>query len=282
MTMTNCVTEAAYGKINLYLDVLGKRADGYHDVINVMQTVSLCDTVSVERAEACSMTCTDPTLSCGEDNLCLKAARAFFARYGTGGCRIALTKTLPREAGLGGGSADAGAVLRALNRLYGQPFSLDELCEMGTVLGADVPFCVAGRGAALAEGIGDRLSPYPSLPPCRILVTSGVGTMSTPVAYRAIDETPPSSQGNLPALTRAMTRGDLPAIGQALYNRFEDVVPADWPVIEALVDCGAVGARMTGSGTAVYGLFTEDAAWQRAEEALRFMGLKVFSAHPLS
>ena len=276
------VTELAYGKINLYLDVVGKRPDGYHDIQSIMHTVSLCDTVTVTKTETeCRMTCTDPTLTCGEDNLCLRAARSFFAALGKmGGCEIHLEKTLPREAGLGGGSADAAAVLRALNRLYDRPFLVSALWQIAAGIGADVPFCVTG-GASYAEGIGERLSPWPKLPEGYIVISGGIGKMSTPEAYRRIDETAPTGRGDLPALSAAMRAGNWHAIGRALYNRFEDVVPSSQTVKDILLSCGAAGALMTGSGTAVFGLFEEKEKAERACQALREKALTAFLATPI-
>jgi len=279
--MMNHVTELAYGKINLYLDVLGRREDGYHDIQSVMQTVSLFDTVTVTKAEEVSMTCSDPTLTCGEDNLCIKAARAFFAAYGRGGCRIYLNKTLPRQAGMGGGSADGAAVLRGLNCLYGEPFSTEELCAIGAGIGADIPFCVLGRGAALAEGIGERLSPFPSLPACHLVIVGGSRKVSTPNAYRILDTLPPTRQGDFDAFATAMEQGELIAIGQSLYNRFEDAVPSCHPIIERLYQEGACGARMTGSGATVFGLFAEAAEAETACLALRRAGYTAITATPI-
>lgn len=277
----NHVTELAYGKINLYLDVLGRREDGYHDIQSVMQTVSLFDTVTVTKAEEVSMTCSDPTLTYGEDNLCIKAARAFFAAYRDGGCRIHLNKTLPRQAGMGGGSADGAAVLRGLNRLYGEPFSTEKLCAIGAKIGADIPFCVLGRGAALAEGIGERLSPFPSLPACHLVIVGGSSKVSTPNAYRILDTLPPTRQGDFDAFAAAMKKGDLTAIGQSLYNRFEDAVPSCRPVIELLGQKGACGARMTGSGATVFGLFADANEAEAACLALRRAGYTAITATPI-
>ena len=275
------VTELAYGKINLYLDVLGKRKDGYHNIKSVMQTVSLSDTVTVTEAETVSMTCSDPTLTCGEDNLCIQAARVFFATYGRGGCHVHLNKTLPRQAGMGGGSADGAAVLRGLNRLYGEPFSLGDLCALGAKIGADVPFCVLGGGAALAEGIGEILSPFPSLPPCHLVVVGGKSKISTPKAYAVLDPLPSMGQGDFDAFAAAMKKGDLTAIGQTLYNRFEDAVPESQVILEHLLQNGACGARMTGSGATVYGLFSDKPSAETACLTLRRAGYTAVTATPV-
>ena len=252
------ITEKAYAKINLYLDVLNKREDGYHNILSVMTEVksdSFYDTVTVSKAEGRSMTCTDPTLTVGEDNLCLKAANKFFDALGSSdGCYIELEKHLPREAGLGGGSSDAAAVLRALNRLYDNVFATDELCKIGAKIGADVPFCVRG-GTMLAEGIGEILSPFPPLPECHIVISGGVGKVSTPEAYRIIDNTPPTSRGDITALRTAMENGNLGEIGKHLYNRFEDTLPSCQAVKKAFTENGAIGTLMSGSGSAVFGIF---------------------------
>lgn len=270
------VSFKAYAKINLYLDVLGKREDGYHNILSVMHETGFCDVVTVKEADTVSMTCTDLTLTCGEDNLCIRAARAFFASLGEDrGCYIELDKRIPREAGLGGGSSDGAAVLRALNALYGEPFTTDELCGIGAKIGADVPFCVRG-GSCLCEGIGEILSPFPSLPECHIVISGGIGKVSTPEAYRMIDNTPPSSSGNISLLRSAMEDGDLIKIGKALYNRFEDACPECETVKEIMTLNGAVGTLMSGSGPSVFGLFADIESAEKAKKVLTENGLSAF------
>ena len=275
------VTETAFAKINLFLDVTGRRSDGYHTIRSVMQTVTFGDTVTVEKADRTVMTCDDPTLSCGPDNLCRRAAEAFFAARGeAGGCRIALVKRIPCEAGLGGGSADGAAVLRALNRLYGEPFSLDRLAAVGAAIGADVPFCVVG-GTRLAEGIGERLSPCPPCPPCSVVIADGIGKSATAAAYRALDALPDSRSEGEAAWRRfsgALAAGSLTALGKALYNRFEAALPAAGRVVSLLDALGADGARMTGSGSAVYGLFADPDRAAFAARALRTAGFSAVTA----
>ena len=274
-------TEKAYAKINLYLDVVGKRPDGYHDILSVMQTVDLFDTVTVRLSDVVNMTCTDESLSCGEDNLCIKAARAFFDALGeSGGCNIHLEKHLPMQAGLGGGSSDGAAVLRALNRLYGSPFSRERLCDIGKRIGADVPFCVAG-GTRLAEGIGEILSPYPEMPDCYIVISGGVGHVSTPEAYRLIDSTPPSSSGNIEKMTDSLKKGDLTGIASSLYNRFEDTLVECRTVKNILLSNNALGALMSGSGSAVFGIFYSEQEARRAVEALKDSSLTAFLCRPI-
>ncbi len=273
------ITEKAYAKINLYLDVLNKREDGYHNIVSVMTEVksdSFYDTVTVKKAVGRSMTCSDPTLTVGDDNLCLKAANAFFNALGTNdGCFIELEKHLPREAGLGGGSSDAAAVLRALNGLYDGVFTVDELCAVGAKIGADVPFCVKG-GTCLCEGIGEILNPFPSLPDCHIVISGGVGKVSTPEAYRIIDNTPPSADGDITALRTAMANGNLNEIGKHLYNRFEDTLPSCRAVKNAFIENGAVGTLMSGSGSAVFGIFDTENGAKTALNGLKNAGYSAF------
>ncbi len=275
------ITEKAYAKINLYLDVLNKREDGYHNIVSVMTEVkseSFYDTVTVKTAVGRSMTCSDPTLTVGDDNLCLKAANAFFNALGTSdGCFIELEKHLPREAGLGGGSSDAAAVLRALNRLYDGVFTVDELCAVGAKIGADVPFCVKG-GTCLCEGIGEILNPFPSLPDCHIVISGGVGKVSTPEAYRIIDNTPPRASGDIQALRTTMEKGNLNEIGKHLYNRFEDTLPSCQEVKKVFTENGALGTLMSGSGSAVFGLFDTENGAKSAQNGLLNAGYSAFLA----
>lgn len=273
------ITEKAYAKINLYLDVLNKREDGYHNILSVMSEVvsdRFCDTVTVRKADIRSMICSDPTLTVGGDNLCLKAANAFFDALGTNdGCFIELDKHLPREAGLGGGSSDAAAVLRALNRLYDGVFTTGELCKMGAKIGADVPFCVVG-GTRLCEGIGEIMTPFPPLPKCHIVISGGVGKVSTPEAYRIIDNTPPTSRGDLTALRSATEQGDLYEIGKHLYNRFEDTLPVCREVKKCFAENGAVGTLMSGSGSAVFGIFDTENGAKNAQNGILKRGYSAF------
>lgn len=267
------VTEKAFGKINLYLDVLGKRDDGYHNIISVMHSVGVYDTVTVTEADGVSMTCTDKGLTCGEDNLCIKAARAFFAHTGVnGGCLIHLEKHLPSGAGMAGGSSDAAAVLRGLNRIYGGRLTVAELCEIGKTVGADVPFCVVG-GTVRTEGIGEIMTPLAPLPPCSIVICEGGAKVSTPEAYRLIDNTPPSKSGNYGAFERALVSGDLKGICDSMYNRFEDTYPLCGETKSLLADRGAVGTLMTGSGSAVFGIFEDFATAKAAASELNSLGI---------
>ena len=183
--------EGAYAKVNLTLDVLGKREDGYHDLKSVMQTLSIRDDVEIDigTGRPWTLKCTMEGIPCDERNLAWKAARVFFdtVHKDPDGLEIRITKRIPMEAGLGGGSADAAAVLRALNRHYGSPLSILALAELGAQVGSDVPFCVV-CGTAMVEGRGERLRKLPDMPDCVFVVCKPEFSVSTPELYRKIDE----------------------------------------------------------------------------------------------
>lgn len=263
----------ARAKINWTLDVVGKRADGYHLLDTVMQPLELCDFITIEQDEGLSLALAAPaSLSVGEDNLMLRAARALQAYAGvSAGARMRLEKHIPMGAGLGGGSADAAAVLKALNALWGLGLSLDTLCEIGVGLGADIPFCLHDAPRR-AQGIGERLSPiscgrrFPLLvlQPCAALSTKEVFS-----AYSAASPRRPDTQGAL----RALAAGDLPLLSQCAANVLEEAALSLRPEISAaktaLRQAGAVMAQMTGSGSAVFGVFESEAQAALAQALLR-------------
>lgn len=288
-------SENAYAKINLYLDVTGICDNGYHNIKSIMQTVSLCDTVTVETvdytANECeiTLTCSEPAVPTGEKNIAYKAALAFFreADITSSKCKIHIEKRIPMEAGLAGGSTDAAAVLRLLNELYGTPFDTEKLCSIGAKLGADVPFCIRG-GTFLCEGIGEVLTKMPSMPECHIVVARGGEGVSTPMAYGLVDEKWnrdfTNSGGDFEALSASLSNGDINGITDAMYNIFEDVILPSHSVAsklkEIMLDCGAVGAMMSGSGPSVFGIF--DSA-ESAEKASAMAGeiAKEFVCRPV-
>lgn len=254
------ITLNAYAKINPYLEVTGKRPDGYHSIESVMHAISLADILTIRRTEdAVHMTCTDETLSCGEDNLVIRAARAFFAHTGiTGGAEIHLRKHIPAQAGMGGGSTDAAATLRALNLLCDRPVSDEALLQLAASLGADVPFCLYGR-PAFATGIGTALSPICALPPCLILVAIGKESKtSTPQAYAALDAKPYLPKDPT-AFLAEWNRHDLSGICANLFNRFADVDPSVGKGAGLLRTLGAQGTLLCGSGAAFFGIFNPNA-----------------------
>ena len=265
------MTEYAYGKLNLSLDVLGKRDDGYHAMRMVMQSVRFGDEVEAELTEdgSFSLDPGKPYLPRDEKNLALRAARVFPLPAGTG-ARIRIRKRIPVCAGMAGGSADAAAVLRAMNRLTGETLDAAELMRLGAQVGSDVPYCLAG-GTMLAEGRGEILSPLPALPECDIALCKPGFSVSTPELFRELDRRRIRIRPDTDGLIRALENGDLRQIGQYLFNVFEDALPRSCgrevaAIRSVLLDCGAVGACMTGTGSTVFGLFDRRNA---AEEAVR-------------
>ena len=275
------VTESARAKINLYLDVTRKRPDGYHELESVMQTVSLADTVTLEKADGISLICDNLSLPTDRRNLAVRAAEVFFMATGiNGGPELRLCKRIPVAAGLAGGSADAAAVLRGLNRLYAAGLSNQRLCEIAGTLGADVPFCVTG-GTMLTEGIGDRMTPVSRMPDCRFVVAKGKTGIVTASAYAALDSrfkdfTEREPRGIQPFLSRLKT-GNIDTICKEMYNIFEEVVPPECEEVfelkRRLLDAGAVAAMMSGSGPSVFGIFRDGEAAGRAAEEFHRDGI---------
>lgn len=254
--------EGALAKINLTLDVLGKREDGYHDLRSVMQTVSIRDDVEIDvgTGKPWTLTCDKEGIPQNETNLAWKAAKVFCetAKVDPEGIAIRITKRIPAQAGLGGGSADAGAVLRALNRHYEEPFSVYALCELGALVGSDVPFCTL-CGTAMAEGRGERLRKLPDIPECFFVVCKPDFSVSTPELYRILDEKAIAKRPDNRAMENAILAGDLGGIAENLCNVFDPVVTAEHlelNYIKSIMNTyGAVGSQMTGSGSAVFGIF---------------------------
>lgn len=254
-------TFKSFAKINLTLDVLGRREDGYHTVKMVMQTVSLYDTVTVEQLENEEILVQSSLsfLPTGPENLAYRAAKLFFGETGIkGGVKITLTKHIPVGAGLAGGSSNCAVVLKALNKLYGAGLSMRTLCTMGEKLGADVPYCILG-GTRLAEGIGEQLSPLPKLPRCHILLVKPSFSISTKAVYEKIDAYTGFRRPDTDAVIAGLKAGDLKAIAAGMGNVLEEVSINDYPVLnevkEQLMALGAVAAQMSGSGPTVFGIF---------------------------
>ena len=262
----------ANAKINLSLDVTGRLPNGYHEVCMLMQEVSLCDVVDIELADKgnISLTVTNSPLPCDDGNIAYRAAKLFYEKTGIdGGCDIALEKHIPVCAGLGGGSADGAAVLKGLNQLYSNPLTTAELLEFGLALGADVPFCIMGK-TALAEGIGEKLSPVDSkLRAYAVLIKPDIN-ISTPEAYRAIDSVdfPHPDTGKC---IIALKDGNARELKKYSGNAFEYVCCDKHPEIDIiknhLISKGAAFAMMSGSGPTVYGLFETKEAAQTAYES---------------
>lgn len=256
------VQEKAYAKLNISLDVTGRRDDGYHEMLMVMQTVSLCDDVSVTLNGSGRISAgTNFSFIPGDErNLAVKAALRFLEAVGKNGqgMHIELRKRVPVGAGMAGGSSDAAAVLRALNRLYGEPLRGEELEAVAFGVGSDVPFCVRG-GTALARGRGEQLTPLPAMPDCRFVVCKPEFSVSTPELFRKLDQSNLRCHPDTAGICDALEKGDLRQICRRMYNVFEDVDDRRLRTVaeirSVLLDSGALGAIMTGTGSAVYGVY---------------------------
>ncbi len=253
--------EGAFAKVNLTLDVLGKRPDGYHDLKSVMQTISIRDDIEIDldTGKPWSLQCSKEGIPTDERNLAWKAAKVFFdtVKKDPNGIEIRITKRIPSEAGLGGGSADAAAVLRALNRHYGEPLSILALAELGAMVGSDVPFCTL-CGTAMVEGRGERLRKLPDLPDCCFVICKPSFSSSTPELYRKLDETVIAKRPDHQAMESALLAGDLGKIAENIHNVFDPVVTEEHLELNYIKSIfnsyGAVAYQMTGSGSAVFAI----------------------------
>ncbi len=256
--------EPAYAKLNLTLDVLGKRDDGYHDIKTIMQTVSIRDDIEIDigTGKPWKLFCSREEIPADETNLAWKAAEVYLDAMGKDpeGLEIRITKRIPSQAGLGGGSADAAAVLRALNRHYGDPLSILALAELGASVGSDVPFCTL-CGTAVAEGRGERLRKLPDMPKCIFVICKPGFSVSTPELYRKIDEAVIGKRPDHNAMESALLAGDLEKITQNLYNVFDPLVTAEHLELNYIKSIfnsyGSLGQQMTGSGSAVFAVVPE-------------------------
>lgn len=260
----------AHAKLNLTLDILRKREDGYHDLQMVMQSISLSDELVIVPAEGEGAMSTNLSyLPADGRNLAQLAAAAFREATGLGGeVDIAIEKHIPVCAGMGGGSSDAAAVLRAMNELTAAGLSPAALAEIGEKVGSDVPYCVLG-GTALAEGRGEILTPLPPLPHCYVAVCKPAFPVSTPQLFGRVDVRKIVRRPDTAGLIGALEAGDLVGVARRMYNVFEDVMePRRRSEIDsikaAMIDCGALGASMSGTGPTVFGLFEDQAAAQAA------------------
>lgn len=268
--------EPAYAKLNLTLDILHKREDGFHEIESIMQQITMCDDVEidVETGEDWKLECDWEDIPTDSENLAWKAAGVFYREIGKDpqGITIRITKRIPMEAGLGGGSADAAAVLRALNRHEGEPFTIWELSRLSAKIGSDVPFCVLG-GTALAKGRGEKLAQLLPMPQCFYCIAKPEFSVSTPKLYAAWDEVAEPYHPDNNGMGRALDQQNLMHVAGYLGNGFEPLVSAEHPEIEEIKqimsDCGALGAAMTGSGSAVFGIF--DAFDMAATASMKLM-----------
>ena len=250
----------AYAKINLLLDIINKRNDGYHDLFMIMQSINLYDTVTVTETKTrkITITCNIDDIPLDEHNIAYKAAVQFFkdTKIKNKGINIDIVKRIPHAAGMAGGSADGAGVLVALNELTGADLSIDELCKIGVKIGADVPFCIKG-GTLLAQGIGDILNKVKPLRKCFILIAKPDCSVNTAYAYRQFDECGKAHTPDKLGMLYAMQSRDLKSIAEKMENVFEQFIAVDNKVeIKSIMrNHNALGVCMSGSGPTVFGIF---------------------------
>lgn len=273
------ITRKAYAKINIGLDVLRRRADGYHEVRMIMQTIDLCDDLCIERtAQPGIRLRTDSTeLPVDGNNLICKAADLLFREKGIReGVQITLTKRIPVAAGMAGGSADAAAAMRGLNELFEMGYSISELQRLGVKLGADIPYCLTG-GTMLSEGIGEILSPLPAPPECFLVVAKPDINVSTAFVYGNLHAETLTYHPDIDGIITALREHDLRGITDRLGNVLETVTVREYPVIEELKELmrreGAENALMSGSGPTVFGIYRRRETAQEAAGAVAGSGL---------
>ena len=268
------ITRKAYAKINIGLDVLRRREDGYHEVRMIMQTVDICDDLTFERtAQSGIMIRTDrEDLPVDDNNLIYKAADLLFREKGvTEGVKITLTKRIPIAAGMAGGSSDAAATMRGLNELFEMGYSVKELHELGVKLGAVIPYCLVG-GTMLSEGIGEILTPLPAPPDCFLVVAKPDINVSTAFVYGNLHADRLAYHPDIDGMIEALRTGSLNGITDRLGNVLETVTVKEYPVIEELKELlrsmGAENALMSGSGPTVFGIFKKREAAEAAARAI--------------
>ena len=271
----------ALAKINLGLDVLRRREDGYHEVKMIMQTISLHDDLEIRRIKTPEIQVKTNLyyLPTNENNLVYKAAKLLMDEFGIKeGVAIQLKKRIPVAAGMAGGSTDGAAVLWGMNQMYGLGLSRQELMERGVKLGADVPYCVQ-RGTALAEGIGERLSVLPSMPKCTILIAKPGISVSTKFVYENLhaNDLKPEQHPDVDRMIEARKEKNLDLLCERMGNVLETVTIPAYPVIqeikEHMMACGAAGAMMSGSGPTVFGIFHSPVQAKAAMKDLKVNGL---------
>ena len=280
-------TRRAPAKVNLALDILGTRPDGYHDMKMVMQTISLCDTVTVEETAAGFELHTDGDfIPAGKKTLEQRAAENFFAAIGQPmpGLRVTLGKVTPAYAGLGGGSADVAALLRILRDTYAPDMPTAELERIGFAVGSDMPFCIHG-GTCLAEGRGGVLTDLPPLSPCAFVLCKPDFGIPTPTLFARVDGAKLTDRPDVGGMAEALAAGDLEGVAARLGNVFEEVLPPEYGEVfrikERLRELGALNAAMSGSGPTVFGMFRRREEAERAAAVLKAAYAQTYVAEPV-
>ena len=273
------ITQKAYAKINIGLDVLRRREDGYHEVRMIMQTVDICDNLILERtAKSGILILTDKEeLPVNQDNLIYKAADLLMKEKNiTEGVSITLTKRIPIAAGMAGGSSDAAATMRGLNQLFELGYSTEELQKLGVRLGADIPYCIVG-GTMLSEGIGEILNPLPTPPACHLVVAKPDINVSTKFVYENLHADSLTCHPDIDGMIEALRTGNLQGITDRLGNVLETVTVREYPIIEQIKELmrqeGAANALMSGSGPTVFGIYTNRELAEQAAQAIEQKGM---------
>lgn len=273
---------SAYAKINLFLDITGRRENGYHAIDGVMQTVDLCDDIvlSVSAGEGIEVVCNSNFAPAGKENIVYRAAEKYLSENNiVANVKIELTKNIPSPAGMGGGSADAAAVLRGLNGIYGKMTS-GQLEELALSIGADVPFCICG-GTQRVRGVGEILDRLPDIEDCYILVASGKDEMPTPVAYKALDKKYNDFSGensggtaDFSGFYNALENGQI--FASKMYNIFEcvtlDACPSTGEIKKIMLESNALGSLMSGSGPSAFGVFESLSNAEKAADEIKKLG----------
>ena len=269
----------ALGKINLGLDVLGRRENGYHDVRMVMQTVYLYDQIRMEKTKKPGIELLTNLfyLPVNENNLAYQAADLLMKEFDVKeGVKITLDKHIPVAAGMAGGSSNAAAVLFGINRMFSLGLSQKELMERGVTLGADVPYCVLG-GTAIARGIGEVLTPLPAPADCHVIIAKPPVSVSTAYVYGHIKPLKITKRPDIEAMAQSIKDGDLKKMASLIYNVMEDVTVGEYPIIseikQVMLDNGALNSIMSGSGPTVFGLFDDKEKAQQCVKTLEEKGL---------
>ena len=277
--MDNSIVLKSYGKINLGLDVLRRREDGYHEVRMIMQTVGLYDLLTMKKIkdDKIQMTCNLTFLPTDERNLVYKAVKLMKDKYHIkDGVEINLNKRIPVAAGMAGGSSNCAAALKGMNQLFDLGLSIDELCEIGVTLGADVPYCVLG-GTAIARGIGEVLTPLPAPADCHVIIAKPPVSVSTAYVYGHIKPLEITKRPDIEAMAQSIKDGDLKKMASLIYNVMEDVTVGEYPIIseikQVMLDNGALNSIMSGSGPTVFGLFDDKEKAQQCVKTLEEKGL---------
>ncbi len=262
----------AYAKINLTLDITGKREDGYHTIDSIMQSVSVADEIELELTEEREIEISTNLsyIPVNEKNTAYKAAKLYLeAAESSHGVRMRVQKNIPSRAGMGGGSSDAAAVLIGLNALHGNRIPQEELLKLGAKIGADVPFCMLG-GTYRCEGIGEILTPAAAMPDCIFVICKPDYGMSTPRAYQIIDKYPLPKASRTPNMLGALESGRINEVSAEVSNYFDDILRMRdvRGVKQIMMQSGALNSSMTGSGSAVFGIFTDEKAAKKCLSVL--------------